>query len=233
MEERKWTRPADEGRGENCEETELFQKQPKPSPAGVLLRLQGFWGPLFACSLQKKRKKNLPSANIVGPDIILGLSSWQILYFQKNMELWSHDPNHEQNGSEFSKPRWGAQEHCRPALEGGWVSVPKWEKGACDQSEMITKRSLGLTFCHSLPGELAQCGSQDTAASPPGSSKEEDMVQGEWCVVPWAPPLSPALPLLLCPGPCLTTGNQPLDRRSSCTPLLLWSCFCSLRGRHM
>ena len=43
-------------------------------------------------------------------------------------------------------------------LEGGWVSVPKWERGACDQAQMITKRYLGLTFCHSLPGELAQCG---------------------------------------------------------------------------
>ena len=56
-EERKWTGLADEGRGENCEETEQFQKQPKPSPAGVLHRLQGSGGPLFACSLQKKKKK--------------------------------------------------------------------------------------------------------------------------------------------------------------------------------
>ena len=37
----------------------------------------------------------------------------------------------------------GAQESCRPALECGWVSVPNWEKGACDQAEMITKRYLG------------------------------------------------------------------------------------------
>ena len=42
---------------------------------------------------------------------------------------------------------------------------------------------------------------------------------------------SPSLPL--CPGPCLTTGNQPLDCRSSCSPLTLGSCFCSLRGCHM
>ena len=49
---------------------------------------------------------------------------------------------------------------------------------------MITKKPLGLTFCDFLPGELAQCVvSQDTAASP-GSSEEEDTVQGEWCVAP-------------------------------------------------
>ena len=74
--------------------------------------------------------------------------------------------------------------------------------------------------------------SQDTAASPPDSSEEEDTVQGEWCVAPWAPPLSPALPLLLCPAPCLTTGTLPLESRSSCSPLTFRSCFHSLHSHH-
>ena len=53
----------------------------------------------------------------------------------------------------------------------------------------------------------------------------------EWMVCgPWAPPLSPALPLLLCPGPCLTTGTLPLESRSSCTPLTFQSCFHSLHS---
>ena len=92
-EERKWTDLADEGRGENCEETEQFQKQPKPSPAGVLLRLQGSWGPLFACSLQKKKKKererkNLLSANIVGP-VMEDCHLDRFYTFQK---IWNYDP---------------------------------------------------------------------------------------------------------------------------------------------
>ena len=74
--------------------------------------------------------------------------------------------------------------------------------------------------------------SQDTAASPPGSSEEEDcagwMVCGPLSSAPFP---SPSLPL--CPGPCLTAGNQPLDHRSPCSPLMLGSCFCSLRGCHM
>ena len=64
MEERKQTGSAEEGRGQkNYEETELFQKQPQLSAAGIHLRLQSFWGPLFACPLQKER--NLLSAIIV------------------------------------------------------------------------------------------------------------------------------------------------------------------------
>ena len=182
---------------------------------------------------EREREKELAECQHCRPSHG-SLSSWQILYFPKNMELWSHDLNHEQDGSEFSKLRWDALEHYRPSPKGGWVSVPNWERGACDQAEMTTKRHLGLTFCHSLPGEFAQCVvSQDTAASFPGSSKEEDTVQGEWCVAPWAPPPSPALPLLRYPAPCLTRGTLPLDHRSSCTPLLLQSCFCSLQGRHM
>ena len=91
MEERKWTGLADEGRGENCEETQQFQKQPKPSPAEVLLRLQGSWGPLFACSLQKKKKrerKNLLSANIVGP-VMEACHLDRFYTFQK---IWNYDP---------------------------------------------------------------------------------------------------------------------------------------------
>ena len=54
--------------------------------------------------------------------------------------------------------------------------------------------------------------SQDTAASP-GSSEGADTVRGEWCVAPWAPPLSPALPShpalppVLRPGPCRMTAG--------------------------
>ena len=85
------------------------------------------------------------------------------------------------NKTEISLPSLkGAQEHCRPALEVS--SVFHLKRDACDQVEMITKRHLGLTFCHSLPGDLAQCVvSQDTAASS-GSSEEEDSGQGEWCM---------------------------------------------------
>ena len=111
----------------------------------------------------------------------------------------------------------GAQESCRPALEGGWISVPNWERGACDQAEMITKRPLGLTFCHSLPGELAQCVvSQDTAASS-GSSEEEDTAGWMVCGSLSSPTLFPALPLPPCPAPCLTSRTIPHDRRCSCT----------------
>ena len=114
----------------------------------------------------------------------------------------------------------GAQESCRPALEGGWISVPNWERGACDQAEMITKRPLGLTFCHSLPGELAQCVvSQDTAASS-GSSEEEDTAGWMVCGSLSSPTLFPALPLLLCPASVLPQGHYPF------TTDLLAAPFC-------
>ena len=49
---------------------------------------------------------------------------------------------------------------------------------------MITKKPLGLTFAIlSLENSLRVL-SQDTATSSPGSSEEEDTVQGEWCVAP-------------------------------------------------
>lgn len=87
---------ADEGRGENCEETELFQKQPKPSLQGSSPDFRGFWGPL-ACSLQKKKKKkNLLSANISRPRHHSRPVILTDPIFSKNMEPWSHDPNHEQ-----------------------------------------------------------------------------------------------------------------------------------------
>ena len=45
-------------------------------------------------------------------------------------------------------------------------------------------------------------------------------VQGEWCVVAWAPSLSPALPLLLCPASVLPQGHYPF------TTDLLAAPFC-------
>ena len=49
---------------------------------------------------------------------------------------------------------------------------------------MITKRPVGLTFAIlSLENSLSVV-SQDTAASSPGNSEEEDTVEGEWCVAP-------------------------------------------------
>ena len=54
------------GKGrEGLRETEQFQKQPWPSPAGVLLGCHIFWEPLFTHPLQKER--NLLSAIIVSP----------------------------------------------------------------------------------------------------------------------------------------------------------------------
>ena len=73
--------------------------------------------------------------------------------------------------------------------------------------------------------------SQDTAASS-GSSEEQNTVQGEWCLAPWAPPLSPTLPLPPCPAPCLTSGTLPHDRRFSCTALRCGSYSCSLCSHH-
>ena len=62
---------------------------------------------------------------------------------------------------------------------------------------------------------------------------------GEWCVAPWAPPLSPALPSS---GalPRLTPGTLPVCSGSSCSwdsrtlssPLSCWSCFCSLHSHY-
>ena len=107
-----------------------------------------------------------------------------------------------------------------------------WERGTCDQAEMITKKHQGLTFCHSLLGELTQCGFHRTL--PPlllAAARRKDTVQGEWCVAPWAPPLSPAPPLLLCPAR-LTTGTLPLESRSSCSPLTFQSYFHSLHSHH-
>ena len=64
MEERKQAGSAEVGRGEKSyRETELFKEHPQLSAAGIHLRLQSFWGPLFACPLQKER--NLLSAIIV------------------------------------------------------------------------------------------------------------------------------------------------------------------------
>lgn len=45
---------------------------------------------------------------------------------------------------------------------------------------------------------------------------------------PLSSPLSPALPHPLGPASCLTTGNQPLDRRSLCSPLTLGKLFLFL-----
>ena len=138
------------------------------------------------------------------------------------------------NKKEVNFPSLGVVLRSMQTCPVAWLNQCSiWERGACDQAQMITKKHQGLTFCHPLPGELAQCVfSQDTAASSPGSSEEEDTVQGEWCVAPWAPLLSPALPLLLCPCPCLTTGTLSLESRSSCIPLTFRSCFHSLHSHH-
>ena len=138
------------------------------------------------------------------------------------------------NKKEVNFPSLGVVLRSMQTCPVAWLNQCSiWERGACDQAQMITKKHQGLTFCHPLPGELAQCVfSQDTAASSPGSSEEEDTVQGEWCVAPWAPLLSPALPLLLCPCPCLTTGTLPLESRSSGSPLTFRSCFHSLHSHH-
>ena len=70
MEERKQAGSAEEGsREENFEETEEVQMQPQPSPERLLLGLQSFRKPLFACPLQKER--NFLSSIIVAPDLEL------------------------------------------------------------------------------------------------------------------------------------------------------------------
>ena len=52
--------------------------------------------------------------------------------------------------------------------------------------------------------------SQDTAASPPGSSKEEDPVQSEWCVAPELHPFPQPFPSSCALAPVLPRGPCPL-----------------------
>ena len=116
-------------------------------------------------------------------------------------------PNHEQKGSEFSKPRWGTQEHCRPA-PGGWLSqCSQMRKRSMWSGSDDHKEISGVDLLPSSPWRTRSVWvSQDTAASSPGSSEEEDTVQGEWCVAPWAPPISPALPSSCALAPVLPQG---------------------------
>ena len=91
-----------EGR-EGLQETEQFQKQPWPSPAKVLPGCHIFWETLFTCPLQKER--NLLSAIILAPD----MNTYHLdraYSFQKIWNYSPHDPNGQQEGSEFSMPRW-------------------------------------------------------------------------------------------------------------------------------
>ena len=117
--------------------------------------------------------------------------AWQIPWIEKPGRLQSI-------GSERVRHDWATSLSLLPWRVADQCSI--WERGACDQAQMITKRHLGLTFWYSLPGELAQCVvSQDTAASSPGSSGEEDTVQG-WMVcgplssAPFPSPSPPPVP---------------------------------------
>ena len=117
-------------------------------------------------------------------------------------------------------------------LEGGWSVFHLRKKSVWSGSD-DHKEASGVDLLPFSPWRTRSVWvSQDTAASPPGSRGEEDILQGEWRVAPWAPPLSPALPLLWCPAPCLTTGTLLLESRSSCSPLTFQSCFHYLCSHH-
>ena len=107
---------------------------------------------------------------------------------------------------------------CSGALQTcpGGCQCSQLRREACDQSEMITKRPLGLT-CHSLPGELAQCGFHRTLQPLLAAERRKTLcrVNGVWsteiCPFPQSFPspcaLAPALPQ----GPCpLTAGLHAL-----------------------
>ena len=110
---------------EEEEKAEFFQKQPEPSPAWVLLGRQPLRRTQFTGSLQKRKE----------------LADWQ---------FWSPRPGHHSSWHvldhprdeqslgpgwptrrEFSKPSWKSLALWTCPMRC-WLSVPIWERGACE-----------------------------------------------------------------------------------------------------
>lgn len=183
--------------------------QPEPSLARILLGFQSFQEPLFTCPLQKER--NLLTAITVAPD----LDTCHLDRYCVFKTLWNcspYDSNGQQERSEFSKPRCGAQEHA---------DLP------CSMAESVFHLRKGSMWSGS--DDHKEASRVDLLPSSPWRTCSVCVFTGHCSLFSWQQwggrhcagwmvcgPLSstsfPSPSLLLCPCPCLNTGTLPHHR---------------------
>ena len=153
--------------------------------------------------------------------------------FSKHYGTSPYDSNGQQERSEFSKPRCGAQEHA---------DLP------CSMAESVFHLRKGSMWSGS--DDHKEASRVDLLPSSPWRTCSVCVFTGHCSLFSWQQrggrhcagwmvcgPLSstsfPSPSLLLCPCPCLTTGTLPLESRSLCSPLTFRSCFHSLHSHHI
>lgn len=125
---------------------------------------------------------------------------------------------------------WDIQKHCRLALEGSWVSVPNWDRGARIQVEMITRGIRGwLSAVPSLENSLSVAFTGHCSLSPGlagGRPCAGWMVCGPLSSTPFPSPSRPPVP---CP---LSYHRDPAswEQVFMQNPLTFQSCFHSLHS---
>ena len=111
----------------------------------------------------------------------------------------------------------GAQESCRPALEGGWISS-QLRKRSMWSGWDDHKEASGVDLLPFSPWRTRSvCGFTGHCSLFWQQRGGRHCAGWMVCGPLSSPSLFPALPLPPCPAPCLTSRTIPHDRRCSCT----------------
>ena len=149
------------------------------------------------------------------------LSSWQILDFPKYIQpqsSWPKLPTRRKWVFQAYVGHLGALQTCPGGWLNQWSHLRKWNMWLSSDDH---KEACGADLLPFSPWRTrSACGFTGHCSLFFWAAVMRNTVQGEWCVVAWAPSLSPALPLLLCPASVLPQGHYPF------TTDLLAAPFC-------